>query len=73
MRFFYLFLAFYMFVNLQKEYRIASVAAVFKANNSVAEDENIAVFEYQTFLLFMARIHSLIYCSLNRTFADWYK
>lgn len=39
-----------MFVNRQKEYWIASVAAVFKANNSVAEDENIEVFESQTFL-----------------------
>lgn len=34
-----------MFVNWQKEHWIASVAAVFKANHSVAEDENMAVFE----------------------------
>lgn len=39
-----------MFVNWQKEYWIASVAAVFKATNSAAEDENVVVFESLTFL-----------------------
>lgn len=67
---FSLFLAFAMFVNWQKEYWIASVAAVFKTNNSVAEDENVVVFESLTFLKLIVCIYSLIYCGLNRTFAD---